>query len=192
MNHAKKTLDFGCPNEIDPHHFVVHIPESRIGDVVITEHFGLLGGTDGRPEREERAVIARDHWRPIADSVKRVFNERLKAHKLAASRWKSGDNKIERLLGKELCILAWGIEQAEPELVPVALTNWLGFKPEERWWLYSMTAASAGRVDDGERGWRKALSCILLDHEPIDGLADKSRARFRGDEKQLPFPADFH
>lgn len=162
MSH-RKTLDFGCPNEIDPHHFVVHIPADRNREVTITEHFGLLGGCQGLPELEERARIPRAHWRRIADTVKRVFNERLKTHGLASNRWKTGDNKVERLLGKELCILAWGIEQAEPGCIPIILKNWLGFKPEERWWLFSMTAASAGKAEDSNRGWRRALGFALID-----------------------------
>ena len=163
MTITRKTLDFGCPNDIDPHHFVVHIPADRTADITITEHFGLLGGVNGTPFSEERAVIPRAHWRKIADTVKRVFNERLKAHKFRVSRWKTGDNKVERLLGKELCVLAWGIERTELNRLPVALSNWLGFKPEERWWLFSMTAASSGTVADRDRGWRQALGFALMD-----------------------------
>jgi len=128
MTSNRKTLGFGCPNDIDPHHFVVTIPAGRSGAVTVTEHFGLLGGANGIPEQEDRAVIPRAHWNRIADSVKRVFNERLKANKLPPSRWKPGANKIERLLGKELCVLAWGIEKVELNRAPVTLKNWSGFK----------------------------------------------------------------
>ena len=38
-----------------------------------------------------------------------------------------------RLLGKELCILAWAIEQMETTKIPVAVRNWLALRPEERW-----------------------------------------------------------
>ncbi|MEE9426448.1 MAG: anti-phage-associated DUF3780 domain-containing protein [Methylococcales bacterium] len=187
MTAIRKTIDFGCPNDIDPHHFVVHIPAGRSGDIIITEHFGLLGGTNGVPESEVRAVIPRAHWRKLADTLKRVFNERLKVHKLGSSRWKTGDNKVERLLGKELCILAWGMEHVELDYAPVALNNWLGFKPEERWWLFSMTAASSGKVEDSDRGWRQALGFALMDGEqsPALGLLG---ARPQGDGHQVPLP----
>ena len=43
-----------------------------------------------------------------------VIYERLKARKLATSRWKTGANRLDRLLGKELCVLAWAAETARP------------------------------------------------------------------------------
>jgi len=191
MTSNRKTLGFGCPNDIDPHHFVVTIPAGRSGAVTVTEHFGLLGGANGIPEQEDRAVIARAHWNQIAESVKRVFNERLKANKLATSRWKPGANKMERLLGKELCVLAWGIEKLELDRIPIALKNWSGFKPEERWWLFSMTAASAGTVEDSERGWRRALFHALTDGGNEPKAHGKRRVQPREDNRQpeLPFTA---
>lgn len=191
MKASSKTIDFGCPNDIDPHHFVVTIPAARSGEVMITEHFGLLGGSNGIPEEEDRAVVTRPHWAKIAEGVTRIFNERLKANKLSASRWKAGDNKLERLLGKELCVLAWAIERVESDLVPVALRNWMGFKPEERWWLFSMTAASAKTVDDSERGWRRALHYALTDGptelEPCGKR--KARPKDRAPQLELPYTA---
>lgn len=191
MKSNRKTIDFGCPNEIDPHHFVVTIPPGRNRDVIIAEHFGLLGGANGVPEQEDRALIPRAHWNQIAEGVKRVFNERLKASKLATSRWKPGANKVERLLGKELCVLAWGIERVEIDRVPVALKNWSGFKPEERWWLFSMTAANAGTVEDSERGWRRALFHALTDGADEPKSQRKRRLRPKEDDLQteLPFVA---
>ena len=41
--------------------------------------------------------------------------------------------------------------------------KWLALRPEERWWLYSKTAAEAGRDDQMQRGWRKAIYCALSD-----------------------------
>jgi hypothetical protein len=190
MTANRKTLGFGCPNDIDPHHFLVTIPAGRTGAVTVTEHFGLLGGANGIPEREDRAVIPRGHWNKIADGVKRVFNERLKAKKLATSHWTPGANKVERLLGKELCVLAWGIEKVELDRVPMTLKNWSGFKPEERWWLFSMTAANAGTVEDSERGWRRALFHALTDG--ADELKAKRKRPMRtkeGIQTALPFAA---
>ncbi|MGH8610819.1 MAG: anti-phage-associated DUF3780 domain-containing protein [Gammaproteobacteria bacterium] len=184
MKSNRKTIDFGCPNEIDPHHFVVTIPPGRNRGVTITEHFGLLGGANGVPEQEDRALIPRAHWNQIAEGVKRIFNERLKARKLQAGRWKPGANKVERLLGKELCVLAWGIGKIEIDRVPVALKNWNGFKPEERWWLFSMTAANAGTVEDSERGWRRALFHALTDGADEPKSQRKRRLRPKEDTLQ--------
>jgi hypothetical protein len=73
------------------------------------------------------------------------------------------------LLGKELVLLAWGTEEIPAEKVPHAIANWLGFKPEERWWLYTTTAAATGdALRDRGVGWRKAL-VIALTENPVSG-----------------------
>jgi len=74
-----------------------------------------------------------------------------------------GDNPVDRLLGKELCVLAWAIEGMAPENIPIAVRNWLALRPEERWWLFGMTAMSTGGVHDGNKGWRLALRHALGD-----------------------------
>ena len=74
---------------------------------------------------------------------------------------------LHRLLGKELLVLVWAIEEADPGTIDTALQNWLGLRPEERWWLYSKTAAEAGEADQRDKGWRKALYCMLSDGSNI-------------------------
>ena len=76
---------------------------------------------------------------------------------------------MDRLLGKELCVLAWAAETAEEPLIPVICSKWLALRPEERWWLFSMTVAEAGLAEDFERGWRKALFYALSDGDkPVE------------------------
>ncbi len=55
------------------------------------------------------------------------------------------------------------------------------------WWLFSMTAASSGKVEDSDRGWRQALGFALMDGEqsPALGLLG---ARPQGDGHQVPLP----
>ena len=101
---AHSTVGFGCPNDTDPHHFTVEIPSGRQGFVVITEHYGIRAGINGRPELIERCRLPKAVWAQIAEHTKRHFNDRLKEKKLATSRWVTGINKVERLLGKELCV----------------------------------------------------------------------------------------
>ena len=74
-----------------------------------------------------------------------------------------GNNGVQRLLGKELLVLAWAVEHPDvvEERVGVAVRNWLGLKPEERWWLYTMTAASTGFAHQVGLGWRDALRSAL-------------------------------
>ena len=47
------------------------------------------------------------------------------------------------------------------EEIAVAIRNWHGLKPEERWWLYTMTAATTGLAHQAGMGWRGALRQAL-------------------------------
>ena len=47
------------PNEMDPHHFTVEIPAARTKPVIITEHFGLRGGSNGLPDSIVRCRLPR-------------------------------------------------------------------------------------------------------------------------------------
>ncbi len=159
-----ETVGFGCPKGIDPHHFVVEVPPGRTAPVRISEVYGIQGGSRGLPEVVERCCLARSIWNRIAEDLKREFNDRLRAKKMAPSRWTMGLNPVERLLGKELLVLAWAVERAEPERVPNAIRNWLGLRPEERWWLYHITAAATGSAHHTDIGWRKALRYALTEN----------------------------
>jgi len=159
---AHRTTGFGVPVTTAPHHFVVTIPRGSRQDVRIVEDLGMHAeGEDNQVL--DRAVIARPAWTEISNPVKRLFNQRLKAHQLATSHWKVGDNPVDRLLGKELCVLAWAVEDLPMEKVGRALRNWLALRPEERWWLFGMTAAATGAPEDRGRGWRAALGYALGD-----------------------------
>jgi hypothetical protein len=165
------TTGFGCPETTDPHRFEVDIPAARAADVSIVECYGIKAGINGLPEVADRCRLPRPIWSLIAEDVKREFNERLRARKLAASRWTVGMNRVERLLGKELLVLAWAVESAAPEAVPNAIRNWIGLRPEERWWLFNITAAATGFPEHSEMGWRKALRYALTENP----LAEQSR-----------------
>jgi hypothetical protein len=181
---SRVTEGFGCPVGVDPHHVCIEIPVGRSEPVQIIEKFGIRGGTNGLPDEVVRAELARPKWTLIADHVKRVFNERLKEKGLTTSKWSPGDNKLDRLLGKELCVLVWAIEGASEDLVPVALKNWSGLKPEERWWLFTMTAAATGEITDKDVGWRKALRFALTEN-PVKGAADFRAKRRKPQQQEL-------
>lgn len=174
-NNQHATIGFGCPETTDPHRFEVDIPAGRTADVSIVECYGIKAGINGLPEVAERCLLPRPIWSLIAEDVKREFNERLRARKLAASRWTVGINKVERLLGKELLVLAWAVENAPPEAVPNAIRNWIGLRPEERWWLFNITAAATGFPEHSEIGWRKALRFALTENP----LAEQTRAEVK-------------
>ena len=106
-------------------------------------------------------------WSAIADAARGDFNERLKAADHPTGRWHTGSNLVERLLGKELCVLAWVAETASADEMPVICSKWKALRPEERWWLFSMTVAEAGLPQDTMRGWRRALYYALSDGERL-------------------------
>lgn len=187
MTPAKReTEGFGCPVVGSPHHMVVDIPAQRDRPVLVVEHFGVRAERTDAPESVERVEIPRAAWTIISDAVRKTFNERLKEKEIAGGKWVVGENKVERLLGKELCVLAWAVEKAPEDLVPAALTNWLGLKPEERWWLFTVTAAATGGIDDGNVGWRKALRFALTENPvQVEAKPKPRRARPPSDSLSL-------
>lgn len=73
-----QTIGFGCPDDIDPHHFVVDIPASRTAIVTIAEHYGTRAGIHGNPEIAERCFLPRRAWAVIAEDAREELNRRLK------------------------------------------------------------------------------------------------------------------
>jgi Protein of unknown function (DUF3780) len=171
---VKPTLGFGVPATSDPHHFKVIIPPANFGKVQISEYLGLQASSDEFAVID-RVVLDRPRWTEIRSEVQRAFNARLKGHDLMTSAWKVGENPVDRLLGKELCVLAWAVEGMEMDHIPVAVRNWLSLRPEERWWLFGMTAMATGTAMDGGRGWRLALRHALGDVAQSDLLQPRAR-----------------
>ena len=180
MSDKPQTIGFGAPEAFGAHRFRVEIPASRTAPVVIVEDFGYRGLEGGIVRDEERVVLARAVWSAIADSARREFNARLKAAKVLTSRWQTGTNLVDRLLGKELCVLAWAAETATPEQIPVICNKWAALRPEERWWLFAMTVAEAGLPEDSQRGWRRALFLALsVGEKPVERALGTAQRRPR-------------
>lgn len=156
------TLGFGVPATSNPHHFVVEIPRNNTGSVSIVENLGMQTHDQSQSEIP-RVILERTRWTAIRGEVQRAFNVRLKERNLKTSTWKVGENPVDRLLGKELCVLAWAVEGMDFDHIPIAVRNWLALRPEERWWLFGMTAITTGGVNDGDKGWRLALRHALGD-----------------------------
>ncbi|CAM5538535.1 anti-phage-associated DUF3780 domain-containing protein [Eoetvoesiella caeni] len=171
---APLTLGFGVPATSDPHHFKVIIPKASSGKVQISEYLGLQAASNDNAVID-RVLLERPRWTAIRAEVQRAFNARLATHGLRPSTWKVGDNPVDRLLGKELCVLAWAVEQMDKEKIPVAVRNWLALRPEERWWLFGMAAISTGGAMDGDKGWRIALKHALGDVAQSELLAPSAR-----------------
>lgn len=169
---AQVSRSFGFDPAESRHHFVVSVPRGAKQDIEISEHFTwneksgsspvTLGGDE---DGQIRVVLARPKWDAIADDVRAAFNTRLKKMGRRPGSWKVGKNLLRRELGKELVLLAWAIEEADPGLILNALANWQGLVPEERWWLYTQTAAATGHgLRDRGKGWRKAVRFALTEN----------------------------
>jgi hypothetical protein len=158
-----KTIDFGAPSEFGKHHFFVDIPAASREAVSIYEDYGFDGDEAMRETSECRVILAREIWTKIKDDARSDFNLRLKTQKQSTGTWKIGKVKLDRFLGKELCVLAWAAEHASSHECSIISAKWLALRPEERWWFYTKTASEARLHDQKQRGWRKALYCALSD-----------------------------
>ena len=190
MNDAShdRPQGFGFLPRESEHHFVVTIAGRRREDVLIAEHLSFVPGGGyappslgiGMQDAKLRVALARVKWDEIADAARVEFNRRLKKHGLPPGRWKRGDNPVARLLGKELTLLAWAVEDADPALIPTAVRNWLGLAPEERWWLFTMTNAATGHALHGRnRGWRKAVRFALTENPVTADSRERQADLFR-------------
>jgi len=133
---------------------------------VVTEVFGRAPTErepSWAPETVLRCEAPRAAWDAVAAEARAEFNRRLRADGKPLGRWGADETSVQRLFGKELLVLLWAVEAPDvrPEELPVAVRNWLGLKPEERWWLYTMTAAGTGLAHQTGLGWRGALRQAL-------------------------------
>ena len=183
-----KPLGFGFQPQESEHHFVVTVPGGNRGNVLIAEHLAFGPNADdasptlgvGLQDAKARVLLPRPKWTAIAEEVRVEFNRRLRKQGLPSGRWKRGANPVTRLLGKELTLLAWAVEDADPALIPAAVKNWLGLAPEERWWLFTMTNAATGHALHGKnKGWRKAVRFALTENPVSGDRQERQREIFR-------------
>lgn len=155
------TRGFGVPNDPLPHQFLVRIAKDHSSPVEIWEDFGAAAvGTAG--QKLCRVAVPRATWRQVAEGVKSHLNRRLKEKGLKGSRFATGDSRIERILGRELCVLTWAIEDATAEEAAIAFTRWSSHRPEELWWLFQQIDKDGGEWDSPKSGWRIAIRHALI------------------------------
>ena len=154
--------------------------QSQSGQVHIMEYMGH------KERLILRVLLSRQRWLAIREPVQREFNARLKAYKLKTASWKTGENDVERLLGAELCVLAWAIEAMPLAHIPKAIGAWLGLRPEERWWLYRVTVNTAGRAEDTGIGWRVALKYALSGERESNTLPKKTTQEKTNQKTKTP------
>lgn len=153
--------NFGVLDETAPH-FRVNVPRSRREAVEISD---VLPDEHGMPVQEARVLLTRQRWDLVAQRLEQFLNRRLREDGQQPGKWRSGLTIVRRDLGKEITLLCWAIEEAQTGSFDLALGNWEGLEPEERWWLYTQTAAATGDATTGKgRGWRKAIRYALTDN----------------------------
>lgn len=176
MSKEYEMLGFGFMPQENEHHFLVIIDPEPKGNVIISEHYNYsasdakrnMDSKLGKFDSTLKSVMLKNRWNLIADAMQTELNRRLQHDGFRSAKWKTGDNYVSRLLGKEMMVLIWAMEEADPGLTDTAIKNWLGLRPEERWWLFTMTNAATGHAINGKNtGWRKALRFALTEN-PID------------------------
>jgi len=158
---------FGYDPKESENHFYVIIPKDVTSEVEIYERFHWDMDEQKITNKDILKLrISRHKWLKLSNDVAAEFNARLKFEKKPLGKFVLGEIPVEKLFGKELMVLLWGVENNDPAGIPTAIRNWKGLQPEERWWLYTMTNASTGRIND-KRGWRMALRYALCEN-PVD------------------------
>lgn len=164
----KKALGFGFMPEETKHHFLVVLPKGKDSYISVYERFEWDENLEKQPLNEDgrKVSISKHKWQQIKEPLQKEFNKRLKSQRMNIGKWSNGEVPVERLLGKEMVLLMWAVEDSDPSVIPDAVKNWLGLTKEERWWLFTMTNASTGHALD-KRGWRKAVRYALTEN-PVD------------------------
>jgi Protein of unknown function (DUF3780) len=157
------TANFDCGDIYREHAFLVRLTKGREPKALVFEVFGRppaeahaspAAPAAWAPETILRCEVPRVVWDAAAPEARAEFNRRLRLEGKPVGRWGADETAVQRL---------WAIEQSDvsPEEIAVGIRNWLGLKPEERWWLYTMTAAATGLAHQAGMGWRDALRQAL-------------------------------
>lgn len=166
---ARNTIGFGFDPDQSPHHFAV--TRDGTGAVILSERlvWGKAADEDSQAEPAMKAILDSYHWDRIAGPAAEVFNQRLRQDELKPAIW-GRETLLAPHFGKELTLLAWAVEDADPTVIPMMIANWAGLAPEERWWLYTTINATSGHPEHGrDRGWRKAIK-IAFAENPTGGM----------------------
>lgn len=179
----KGYIGFGYNPMESENHFYVDIEDAKQGDVLIYERFKWDDAEKQKIHGKDilKLRISKYKWGKLQKDMAAEFNKRLKEEKKPVGKFVAG-TPVEKQMGKEMMVLLWGIENCDPSVIPTAIRNWLGLLPEERWWLYTMTNASSGRIND-KNGWRMALRYALCDN-PIPESNQMTLDQFLGGDEE--------
>ena len=168
---SRTTQGFGFDPTQSRHHFIV-MHDRATDAVAIEERFTSRddeANGEGAASPRLKALLTGYEWSLIVKTVTDVFNDILRREELATGTW-TRETELSPALGKELTLLFWAVEGADPTLIPAMLANWRGLAREERWWLYTTINATSGHAEHGrDRGWRKAIK-IAFAENPVGTL----------------------
>lgn len=70
--------------------------------------------------------------------------------------------RYERILGRELAVLFWALEDAttQEQATPIC-KRWAALRPTDRWSLYQFAVAEGGLPEQRETPWRRAIRAAL-------------------------------
>lgn len=188
---TKDSIGFGFNLSESKHHFLIVIPKTATDKVLIYERFdwdteegqdkpALEQSVPHLPEQNIdqrfdrlKCELPKKKWKEIESAFRTEFNQRLREYGQKTAAWKIGQNHVHRLFGKEITLLCWAIEDCDIKVIPTAIKNWQGLKPEERWWLYTMTNASTGEAHT-KYGWRTAIRYALTENPVTDKFRQRS------------------
>jgi len=169
-----QTYGFGADPEQNKNHFLVIIkpkePDMAPPLIQIYERYEWTDNGEQKPGPLDklRIEISKHKWNEVKNALTAEFNTRLKKDGIKIGKFVTvGNTPIERLFGKEMMVLLWAIEDSDPAVISTAVRNWKGLLPEERWWLYTMTNAATGELND-RKGWRKALRYALCENPVVE------------------------
>jgi hypothetical protein len=138
--------------------------------------------TERGPRRSELSQIPGGLWRKISVRVVRELAQDMNAaeRSKAAPSLKTGANRLSPLVGRELALLLWALqEEGAEEQLEAILHGWRELAREERWWLFAKAAAPGPRAG---AGWRRALFHALSE-------SSDTRSEARATEKKSPAKA---
>lgn len=114
--------------------------------------------TERGPRRIELAKISGATWRKISTRVVRELAQAMSDNEVESKKpptLKAGMNRLSPLVGRELTLLLWALEEdGALDQLEAILHGWRELAREERWWLYAKAAAPGQRLGSG---WRRAL-----------------------------------
>jgi hypothetical protein len=141
--------------------------------------------TERGPKRTLLAEIPGALWRRIGPRAVRELAQGMgddERGRAKAPTLKTGGNRLSPLLGRELTLLLWTLQEdgADAELEAI-LQGWRELAREERWWLFSKASAPGQRTG---LGWRRALFHALA--EAPDSRAAALQAEKKARHRRPP------